>query len=467
MSIQQPVPKILFDFAVRLNGTLVVISNQRRATDLPDNEENRPMTETATMNARNTANRNAMFEAARTNASLTLSAVPYNHRRWIRGLIAVGLITFSSAIANAELVMRFNGQVVESQDEIDMGEIPLGESRQVVLTLRNESAEEIFFSENPPIIKTGGFEDEFSLIQPALEIGNKLSPNGSTAFAVRCEPTFAFANLFTHVYIWTTESATPLHLRFRAAGTAPALAVSVDGQASQSGDTFDMGEVEQGSESTVTVMLTNSGSAPLVVQSLEFTGDDQFEVTDLPSTTIAPNSSESVELTYFADGTTADSTIMTLVTNDTIDDVNGEFMLEFTASTFVPEPVTDPAQQDEADPNDSGDQNVGNDPNQVDDQGGPDETGDLDEAGDLNSDEFDTEDLDENTGDVDDNAGNQNDNTDNLENDDEYTDEEVEEVLEELQPIVPVGGCGFGLGLCSLLSMASMGAMKGRRRNNR
>jgi hypothetical protein len=134
-------------------------------------------------------------------------------------IVFTALITaaFSSAAASAELVVRHDGAELANHTELFIPETEVGDTSQLVIVLRNEGIEDLVFSETPPIMLAGGFAEQFELIQPALEVGNLLSPNGSTAFAIRFSPTFELPNAFTHVYIWTSASSTPFHLIVRSA----------------------------------------------------------------------------------------------------------------------------------------------------------------------------------------------------------------------------------------------------------
>lgn len=137
--------------------------------------------------------------------------------RWM-SIAAAGIAVAASAgaaWAAPEMVVRVDGQEVFSHDELYFPDTPLGESRRIVVVLRNESNESLEFSETPPVIISGGFPEQFELIQPLLEEDQTLSPNGSTAFAVDFEPDIEFANLFTHVYIYTNETDEPFHMVFR------------------------------------------------------------------------------------------------------------------------------------------------------------------------------------------------------------------------------------------------------------
>lgn len=377
-------------------------------------------------------------------AGWNLTALAYRPGTTVRGWAILSLMCLTTTMANAELVMRIDGVETPSFSQVDFGDVLVGQSRQIVVTLRNEGTEEIVFLETPPIQLSGAFASEFSLIQPALEVGNKLSPNSSTAFAVRCEPTLEFANLNSNIFIFTSLSASPERLNLRAAGVAPGLAVDVDGETMVSGDEIAMGAVEEGDEAIATMTVRNTGTAALEILSLDLDAVGDFaQIGNLPNS-IAPNGSASIDVRYTANGSDADFMTLTMITNDTSIDANGEFMLLFTASTI-------PAEEEEiVDPNEGNTDDTG-------ETGGNDDTGNTGDDDDLNDDQNE-QDISDDLLDDDDDLN---------EGDHEYVDDELnnDEELDQLEPIAPLG-CGFGVGFCSLASMISIGAMKSRRRLN-
>lgn len=414
------------------------------------------------MNARHT-NRNRQLN----HSTLDLTALPYRQGTSIRGWMLLSLLCLGASAANAELVMRINGVETPSFSQVDMGDIPVDGSGQVIVTLRNESSGDIIFQETPPIQLAGGFSNQFEIIQPTLEVGNKLSPNSSTAFPIRCRPTIEFANLSANIFIYTNLSTAPIRLTLRAAGVAPDLEVDLNGDPAQSGDSFDFGEVEEGDQATITMTVNNHGGAPLDIQSLTLDGDDNFTTDGTLPNQIQPNESASIDLIYSAEGGEADTTILTLVTSDTRDDADGEFILELSASTLVEEVVVDP--------NENAGNNGEEDPNEVDPNNADPNNVDLNED-DLN-DDLNNEDPNNAGQDINEDAGQDNADAGDIYDDEEYVDDDVteehdngEEGLtdgyeEDLQPIAPIG-CGFGLGFCSMLSMAGMSMMKVRRRRS-
>lgn len=240
--------------------------------------------------------------------------------------LLASLLPAATAHAAPELVVRIDGQVVNNHHEMVFPDVEVGDSAQIVVTLRNESAEDLVFSEDPPVQLSGGFAESYALIQPALEVGGKLSPNASTAFALRFEPTIRFANLFTHVYLWTNADGAPFHLSVRGKAIAPVLAVTRDGTAVSSGASIDAAPLATGALSQMVFVIRNEGDAALVFEGdplVEVSGPDAalFEVVP-PALEVggqlSPNSSSAFALRVVEELTenrTLNATI-TLETND-------------------------------------------------------------------------------------------------------------------------------------------------------
>lgn len=339
----------------------------------------------------------------------------------VHWLVVGGVLLAGQAMAQPELVVRQDGEVLANHADLVVADTPVGETTQLVVVLRNEGNQDLVFSETPPVALSGGFADQFELIQPALEAGNKLSPNGSTAFAIRFSPTVDFDNLYTHVYIWTNAAASPFHLVVKGKSLAPMLRVFVDsygyeddamvpegmlavGDEVFSGDTVLLPHAEVGESSSVTLELLNDGDAPLnlldtpVAQLLDG-GVSGMVIITQPSSVIAPGESSYLLVQFTPPAADAFADSLSMLTNDT-GLTDGLFELLFGGvglAAVEEEPIEDGEEENQED--------------------------DLDEE--------DQEDV------------------------------ELDEVIiEEDLPLIPGAPCGLGVGLFSMLSLVSMGAMK-------
>lgn len=126
-------------------------------------------------------------------------------------------LTFSGSVVAAEMVVRINGQVVEDNAAVNLGYEGVGGLAQTVITLRNESPVDLLFEGSPAVALTAEPPDGAVVVQPALEAGNKLSPNGSTAYAVQLTPQQPGLVTAT-TSIETNEPDSPFELRFAGMG---------------------------------------------------------------------------------------------------------------------------------------------------------------------------------------------------------------------------------------------------------
>ncbi len=200
----------------------------------------------------------------------------------------------AAAMAQPNLVVRFDGAVLSNNDEVAFPNTVVGETTQIVVVLRNEGNQDLLFSENPPIFVGGGFDTYFEVVQPALEQGNKLSPNGSTAFAVRFTPGHRAQRLFTRVFIFTNAGAAPFALDLSGRSLGPKMVVKLDGAVVNDLDTVEFPETLIGESSALNFTIENQGDADLLLTNdplVQIFGgfDFDFAVTLQPDAVIPPN----------------------------------------------------------------------------------------------------------------------------------------------------------------------------------
>jgi len=177
---------------------------------------------------------------------------------------------FTGTTLAPTLEVRVDGEVTASGTEIELAPVRIGETTQQVVVLRNPSALPLRF-ESPALVKDPSSDPSFSLVQPPLETGDQLSPNGSTAFLARFTPAAATAEpLLAEVAIPTNAFGSPFVLRFSTFALFPALGVVAGGVARNSGEeillTANPGEVE-----TLSVALRNEGTDLLAFDVPAFT----------------------------------------------------------------------------------------------------------------------------------------------------------------------------------------------------
>jgi hypothetical protein len=395
--------------------------------------------------------------------------------RWLSGML---MLAAAATPAMADLVVRVNNEEVQSHEEVNFAPTKVGGFQQIIVTLRNESSEDIFFTEDPPIMMSGGFPESFELVQPALEQGGKLSPNGSTAFAIQFVPQVRYANLFTHLYIYNTSSSTPFHLIARGQGTAGKMVVYQAGVEIPDLGSVEFPETVIGETSELTFEIHNEGDADLELTEVPpvFLGggfDFDFEVTEQPESTIAPGAFSTVTVAFAPTLERFYSTRMFIYNDDP--ELQDLYDIDLLANAVAPADDNGNNTGDNGGNGDVGDDTGSNDDNTGGNDDVGNDTGDdgIDDGGAGDDMTGGNDGHDDQTGGHDDGTGiddgstdNGFDNNDDLNDDPTGQDQELED--DELEEVVldSVGGvCGFGAPMMLSMCMVSLAGVKiGRRR---
>lgn len=263
--------------------------------------------------------------------------------------LAVALSLAVTAAAHAHPTVRIDDQVIDNFSEIHFDDTPLGgQSAQVVVVLRNETANIITFIEDPPILAAGGFPDQFELVQPALEAGQTLSQNGSTAFTVRFTPTIPFQGVFTtNLFIWTDSAANPFQLTLVARAQFPEMALTQNGFDVAPGDTVVFPETEVGQSSTVALTIENRGDATLELDGnapVQVSGQDAdaFEVPIQPAQNqIAPGASATFNVRFSPTEPGQHQAFLDVATVFSLNLNNGVYSVQLQGEAFVEEVIDD------------------------------------------------------------------------------------------------------------------------------
>jgi hypothetical protein len=349
------------------------------------------------------------------------------------GALVSAMVT-ASAVAAPNMVVRIDGQIVENHQEIVFADTAVGASSQIVVTLRNESSETLTFTEDPAITMAGGFPEHFELIQPALEAGGVLSPNGSTAFAVHFQPEFRFTRLFTHVYIWTNAEGSPFHLIFSGRAAGPKMVVKYSGTEIADLEELELPDTPVGATLELELSIENQGDG-----TLELTGDPRaliagglgefvMSVTQQPDATVAPGAATSVRLAFTPEEERFYSTRMFVSCNQNDGDVNGLYDIDIVARGVAPSASEGPAEPEPTSDEEAGDTGAPpeDDPNQA-GQPIPDDDAGLEDEGNVDLDDMESD-----------------------------AEEAIDLVDDEF--LLGTGGlCGFGAGFASMASMVSLG----------
>lgn len=396
----------------------------------------------------------------RKNSSFEVSRLGSKARAWSVAL-ATGLSAVS-AMGQPNIEVRIDSLIQAPNQEFVFGATDIGESTPLIVVIRNIGSANLEFSSSAPIFFSGGFAEQFALIQPPLEAGNLLSPNGSTAFRVDFEPTIAKRFLPTTLSIPSNDPDAPVFsLQLRGVVPVPEMVIRQDGQliAPQSQVNFPATPIGQSSEVDVTV--SNEGERPLeltdAVEAFGGFGSAAFSVVQPAVSTLPAGQSTTFTVVFAPTQTGSLSANVGINSNDIGNFSAGRF-------TFVVRGVGQPAADEADEPSDEpaieegGDENGGGDANgDALDEGGQD-------AGEV-ADEVDPADGD--AADQADDHGNTADSQPEADNDaaNDAATEEAEAVMNEL--LRPVGACGFGAPLSQAGCLVSLAAARaaGRRRS--
>jgi hypothetical protein len=173
------------------------------------------------------------------------------------------------------LEVRADNAVIASGTELALPPARLGEATPQVVVIRNTGNADLLF-ESPALVKAPTSDPGFELILPPLESGDKLSPNGSSAFLARFIPETETAEpLLAEISIPTNAAGSPYLLRFSSGVLFAALELIADGAPRSSGEEVLLAAAP-GEDETLSVVLRNAGTESLVFDAApELAGDTQ------------------------------------------------------------------------------------------------------------------------------------------------------------------------------------------------
>lgn len=361
----------------------------------------------------------------------------------LRGAAAAavtGSLLCAAAEAQPVLEVRIDNQVVAAESEFNFAPTPVDGLNQQVVVLRNVGNQDLVFTDDPPIFTFGGNVDQFTLIQPVLESGNKISPNGSTAFRIDFQPTVLATRLETRVFISTNAAGSPFRLVVAGQSTAPLMVLRQNGQTIANGGAFEFPPTIVGELVEVEFEIRNQGSATLSLTGnprVDIFGGAAFDfaVTQEPAAQIAAGASTTFTVAFAPVAEGDHVAAMSIPNNQSIAPVNNLYEIDLLALGLP----ADEEQEIEEEIEEEIDQEIEDEVEQEIDE-------ELDnEFEDEINDEFDN-DLN-----------------------DEFADDDFIDFEEELQDnIARRGLCGFGFPLGLALSLVSLtGAKRGLTRRVR
>lgn len=290
-------------------------------------------------------------------------------------VLAAATLLSPSVLAAPVLEVRLDGVILGNNQEVTLPPTALGESSPMVIVLRNIGDEGLVFTNDPPVFVFGGFAEQYSLIQPPLESGSKLSPNGSTAFRVDFSPVFVRERIDTRCFIFTNASAAPFALTLTGRGKGPVMVVKQAGSAIADDTAFEFSPTPIGESTTVQFVIENQGDLPLLLTGdplvQVFGGFDfDFAVVELPAEAIPAGQSSTFSISFAPTLERLYSTRLFIHNNEKSLLIQELYAIDLTAEGVPAIPNDPPPGDDQNGQTDPGD------PNQQDDQGQQNETED-------------------------------------------------------------------------------------------
>jgi hypothetical protein len=236
----------------------------------------------------------------------------------------------SMATAQPNIEVRIQSAIQTPNQEFVFGSTEVGQSTPLIVVVRNIGSASLQFPSAAPVALSGGFAEQFALIQPPLEGGNVLSPNGSTAFRVDFAPTLAKRFMGALVSIPTNDPDTPIfNLQLRGVVPVPEMVVSQTGQVIAPQSQLNMPATAIGQTSELLVTIENAGERPLELTAALDTfggfGSDSFAIEQPDTDTIQPNQAATFVVRFAPNRTGSLTTNVGITSNDIGNFPNGRF----------------------------------------------------------------------------------------------------------------------------------------------
>ena len=243
---------------------------------------------------------------------------------WMRlfsGAAFASAVFAPQAAAQPNIEVRISNTVQAHQQEFTFEPTDVGTNRPLIVVIRNIGNEPLEFPSTTPIFLGGGFAGQFGLIQPPLESGEVLSPNGSTAFRVDFEPTIPKGRMDATVTIPTNDPDSPLFtLRLAGIVPVPELALLFDGVLVAPDSQVNIPPAAVGTTSEVTLEIENRGDRSLslsgLVEVLAGVSADSFLVVQPESDELAPGGSMPFQVVFAPTRTGAVTAQVAVRSND-------------------------------------------------------------------------------------------------------------------------------------------------------
>lgn len=186
---------------------------------------------------------------------------------------------------------------------LPFGNVNLNQTKDLVYTIQNTGDDTLFLSTANPAVITG---PAFTIVSPPAV--TTILPNGSTTMTVRFAPTAKQAYTGTLTFNTLNNITSPT---VNVTGTGAAPQISVQSQ-------FDLGSSKVGQPTSSPLNITNSGNAPLQINSILLGGTHagKFSIVGSTTFTIQPTQTQPVTLSYTPNAEGRDTAQITITSND-------------------------------------------------------------------------------------------------------------------------------------------------------
>ncbi len=176
--------------------------------------------------------------------------------------------------------------VALSSTSVEFGDVRVGEVSNQVLTIRNATGLPV---EVRGLSLSGPAQADFTIVSVSEQLPTTLQGGEEVVVTLRFVPTEA-GDKFARLYVETNTGQAEVQLYGRA--VAPGVALSAQ--------TLNFGSLPVGRSREMSLSITNTGTAPLVVYSVKVEGEDaeMFRADNTVGFTLQPGASQTVRVTF-------------------------------------------------------------------------------------------------------------------------------------------------------------------------
>jgi outer membrane protein assembly factor BamB len=215
--------------------------------------------------------------------------------RWIGFVLAASLPACNCKHGSQQQIESRDSTPSAAPNPLDFGDVPLGQTKALPLTLTNTGALELDISSATIVQSNDAGPAQFNfapMTKLTAPFGASLQPGDSATVSVQCQPNQAGAQTGTLVIKSNSDAIPSLNVVLQCTGIDVAISVQPA--------SLNFGNVQDGTQSTLSVTLTNTGSSPsspILVSPVAGTQASEFSWSGTPSA-LSPGQSFSLQVTF-------------------------------------------------------------------------------------------------------------------------------------------------------------------------